>query len=133
MRSQPVVCFQPRYALNKLATAGAPAPVAGDGGGGRGGGGGAYCSWRTPKCLRANDVCYGTITQAELNAVAGDRRRRRRDREAALADRPSTTSRRHERQVLRAIYDLLHDLAASGGEDEENVEHSRAEIDRLRG
>lgn len=85
------------------------------------------------RAVLAPEVANGTITHAELDAVAGDRSRRRRDRKAALANRPSGTSRRHERQVLRAIHDLLHDLAASGGEDDENVQHARDEIQRLRG
>ncbi|MET0928445.1 MAG: PrsW family intramembrane metalloprotease [Aeromicrobium sp.] len=80
----------------------------------------------------APEVANGTISEAELDAATGDRRRRRKDRRAALKARPGGTSRRREKHVLRAILDLCNDLAVSGGEDSRDVEHSRAEILRLR-
>ena len=66
---------------------------------------------------------------AELDALAG----RRPERRAALRDRGSGTSRRREKHILLAARDLAHDLCASGGADGPAVEHSRAEIARLRG
>lgn len=84
------------------------------------------------RAVLAPEVANGTITEAEFEAVTGDRSRRRHDRRAAVKSRPSGTSRHRERHVLRAILDLCHDLASSGGQDDTAVEHSRAEILRLR-
>ncbi|WP_046772577.1 hypothetical protein [Jiangella alkaliphila] len=75
------------------------------------------------------EVTGGTLTEAELDAVAGYRRNRR----AAVKARPSGTSRRREQHLIRATRDLGHDLAVAGGETSPAVEHSRAEIARLRG
>lgn len=41
-------------------------------------------------------------------------------------------SERREKHVLAAALDLAHDLSESRGEDTSAVEHSRAEIQRLR-
>lgn len=75
------------------------------------------------------EVTGGTLTEAELDAVTGYRGNRR----AAVRARPSGTSRRRERHVIRAARDLGHDLAAANGETSPSVAHSRAEIARLRG
>jgi RsiW-degrading membrane proteinase PrsW (M82 family) len=79
--------------------------------------------------IMAPEVEAGTITAAELEALAGHRRERR----AAVGARPSGVSRRREKHVLRAARDLAEDLAEAGGETTPAVEHSRAEIARLRG
>lgn len=80
----------------------------------------------------APEVATGTITEAELTALAGERSRRRKDRKAAIAGRTDGVSRRREKHVLAAALDLAHDLSESRGEDTEAVAHSRAEIARLR-
>lgn len=78
------------------------------------------------------EVADGTITEAELDAVAGGRRQRRRARRAALRSRPKGVSRRREKHVMKATLDLAHDLAASSGGESRAVAHSRREIARLR-
>lgn len=78
----------------------------------------------------APELTNGTITEAELRAVTGHRRERR----AALrGPARGRTSRHREKHVLRAIRDLAQDLSRSGGQESPDVEHSRAEIARLRG
>ena len=79
--------------------------------------------------IMAPEVEAGTITPAELEALTGHRRERR----TAVKARPSGVSRRREKHVLRAARDLAEDLAEAGGETTPAVEHSRAEIARLRG
>ncbi|WP_370617167.1 PrsW family intramembrane metalloprotease [Mumia qirimensis] len=79
------------------------------------------------------EVANGTITDAELEAVAGERKRRKHDRRAAIKARPEGVSRRREKHVLTATMDLAHDLAASRGEESVDVALSRSEIARLRG
>ena len=74
------------------------------------------------------EVANGTISSAELDALTGHRK----DKRAALKRRPENVSRRREKHVLRAARDLAEDLAVSGGTDTPEVEHSRAEIKRLR-
>lgn len=81
------------------------------------------------RAVMGPEVAAGTITAAELDALAGGRRQRR----AAVRHRADGTSRRHERHVLAAARDLAHDLCASGGAESPAVMHSRAEIARLRG
>lgn len=78
------------------------------------------------------EVVDGTITEAELDAVAGDRRQRRHARRTALRSRPKGVSRRREKHVMKATLDLAHDLAAAGGGESRQVAHSRTEIARLR-
>ncbi len=74
------------------------------------------------------EVANGTITAAELDALTGHGK----DKRAAVKTRPEGVSRRREKHVLRAARDLAEDLAASDGADSPEVEHSRAEISRLR-
>lgn len=77
----------------------------------------------------APELTNGTITEPELHAVTGHRR----DRRAALRrSSRGKTSRHREKHLLRAIRDLAQDLSRSGGDDSPDVEHSRAEIARLR-
>jgi RsiW-degrading membrane proteinase PrsW (M82 family) len=71
----------------------------------------------------------GTITDAEFAALIGHRKERR----TAVRERADGVSRRREKHLVRAARDLAQDLAASGGVDTPQVEHSRAEIARLRG
>jgi hypothetical protein len=75
--------------------------------------------------IMAPEVAAGTITEAELAALSGHRHERR----AAIRKRADGTSRRHEKHVLRAARDLAEDLARG---DAASIEHSRAEIARLR-
>jgi hypothetical protein len=74
------------------------------------------------------EVANGTISAPELDALTGHRQ----DKRIALRSRPENVSRHREKHVLRAARDLAEDLAASGGADTPEVEHSRAEIKRLR-
>jgi protease PrsW len=69
----------------------------------------------------APEVAAGTITGAELDALAGQRKERRRALKAG--------GRRREKHVLEAA----RDLASGEGEDTPDVMHWRAEIARLRG
>ena len=78
----------------------------------------------------APELTNATITEAELRAVTGHRRERR---SALRRSTRGRTSRHREKHVLRAIRDLAQDLSRSGGQDSPDVEHSRAEIARLRG
>jgi hypothetical protein len=83
--------------------------------------------------ILAPEVTNATITEAELEAVAGPRRRRRKDKRSAIKSRPDGTSRRREKHILRATRDLGDDLARGHGEDTDDVLHARREIARLRG
>ena len=78
--------------------------------------------------LMAPEVTNGTITETELAALSGYRRQRR----AALRSRATGVSRHRERRVLRAARDLADDIAAAGGRETPEVQHSRAEITRQR-
>ena len=78
--------------------------------------------------IMAPEVAAGTITPAELHALTGHRK----DRRAAVKDRRQNVSRHREKHVLRAARDLAEDLAEANGETTPEVEHSRAEIERLR-
>ncbi|WP_299922183.1 PrsW family intramembrane metalloprotease [uncultured Nocardioides sp.] len=80
----------------------------------------------------APEVANGTITELELTALTGDRRNRRKDRKAAVTGRDEGMSKRREKHVLAGAIDLAHDLVDSRGHDTPAVEHSRAEIARLR-
>lgn len=80
----------------------------------------------------APEVANGTITDTELTAVAGERSTRRHDRRTAIKSRADGVSRRREKHVLAGALDLAHDLSISHGQDSPQVEHSRAEIHRLR-
>jgi protease PrsW len=80
------------------------------------------------RAIMAPEVRTGTITDAELDGLAGDRAQRR----AALRQRTPGTGRHREKHILHAARDLAADLARSGGAEGPEVEHSRAEIARLR-
>lgn len=80
----------------------------------------------------APEVANGTITETELTALTGEQSRRRKDRKAAIKGRADGISKHREKHVLAASLDLAHDLSESHGTDSPAVEHSRAEIQRLR-
>jgi RsiW-degrading membrane proteinase PrsW (M82 family) len=77
------------------------------------------------RAIMTPEVANGTISAAELDALAGDRR----DRRSAVRHRPEDMSRRRERHVLHAARDLANDLCVG---ETAQVAHSRAEIARLR-
>lgn len=74
------------------------------------------------------EVSNGTLTQDEFDAAVGHKQ----ERKAAVSNRPDGVRRRAEKHVIVAARELGHDLAAFGGTDSAEVEHSRAEIARLR-
>lgn len=80
----------------------------------------------------APEVANGTITELELTALAGESSRRRRDRKTAVKGRADGLSKHQEKRIFAAIHDLAHDLSTSHGHETPEVEHSRAEIDRMR-
>ncbi|MET8523751.1 PrsW family intramembrane metalloprotease [Nocardioides sp. NBC_00163] len=80
----------------------------------------------------APEVANGTITDLELTALTGEPSRRRKDRKAAIGGRADGVSKRRQKHVLAASLDLAHDLSESNGKDTSSVQHSRAEIQRLR-
>ncbi|MFC4944065.1 PrsW family intramembrane metalloprotease [Pseudonocardia sp. GCM10023141] len=71
------------------------------------------------------EVEGGIITEAELLAVSGGFRARRRHIRQA-------EHHRAERHVMHAVSDLAAELARGGGRETARVDHARAEIGRLR-
>ena len=78
--------------------------------------------------LMAPEVERGTITPAELDALAGSHRGRRRFVKAHEHHR----NRKHARHVLHAGTDLAEQLAIAGGHETEAVQHARYEVLRVR-
>ena len=76
----------------------------------------------------APEVDRGTITPAELDALAGSHRGRRRFIRAHKHHR----NHRHTRHVLHAGTDLAEQIALAGGQDTEGVEFAHAEVLRAR-
>jgi RsiW-degrading membrane proteinase PrsW (M82 family) len=68
------------------------------------------------------------ITAAELDAMAGNRKARKRYRKASHNRR----ERRRARYVLNAAYALADELAAARGADTDRVRFARAEVSRIR-
>ena len=68
------------------------------------------------------------ITAAQLDALAGDRKARKRYRKA----NPDRLERKRARYVLNAAYDLAHELADARGADTDRVLFARAEVERIR-
>ncbi len=68
------------------------------------------------------------ISAAELDALAGNRKARKRYRKA----HPTRRERRRARYVLNAAYDLAHELAGARGADTDRVRFARAEVGRIR-
>jgi RsiW-degrading membrane proteinase PrsW (M82 family) len=78
--------------------------------------------------LMAPEVAQGTITSAELDALAGSHRGRRRFVRAHHHHRNHV----HARHVLHAGTDLAEQLARDGGEETEAVAFARGEVLRVR-
>jgi RsiW-degrading membrane proteinase PrsW (M82 family) len=74
------------------------------------------------------EVENGTITADELEIVCARRRQRKRLVRADKGHR----GRRNTKHVIRASFDLAHELAKADGRDSPGVEHERAEIARVR-
>jgi RsiW-degrading membrane proteinase PrsW (M82 family) len=68
------------------------------------------------------------ISAAELDALAGNRKARKRYRKA----HPKGRERKRARYVLNAAYDLAHELAGARGADTDRVRFARAEVGRIR-
>ncbi|MCZ4562871.1 PrsW family intramembrane metalloprotease [Rhodococcus sp. IEGM 1401] len=77
--------------------------------------------------ILAPEVEAGTLTDAEIDGVL-DRRARKEFQKSA----PNRQARRARKHLRRAILDLAHDIADAKGNDTEAVQHSRAEVERLR-
>ncbi|MFD7076754.1 PrsW family glutamic-type intramembrane protease [Nocardioides sp. NPDC059952] len=78
--------------------------------------------------ILAPEVASGVLTQAEVDAAAGDHKARRRYRK----DGHGPGHRHRNRHVLEAVFDLAHELGRSGGDSDDRVEFARAEVLRLR-
>ena len=76
----------------------------------------------TPEAARS------VITQAELDAVAGNRKARKTYRKTGRNRR----ERKRARYVLNAVYGLADELAAARGADTDRVRFARAEVGRIR-
>ena len=68
------------------------------------------------------------ITEAELGAVAGNRKARKAYRKAGHNRR----ERKRARYVLNAVFGLADELAAARGADTDRVRFARAEVGRIR-
>jgi protease PrsW len=68
------------------------------------------------------------ITAAELDAMAGNRKARKRYRKTS----PNRRERKRARYVLNAAYDLADELAGARGADTDRVRFARAEVSRIR-
>ncbi|MBB5868806.1 RsiW-degrading membrane proteinase PrsW (M82 family) [Allocatelliglobosispora scoriae] len=79
--------------------------------------------------VMAPEVARGVITDAELDALAGDRKARKAYRRAGANHR----ERSRARHVLDAANDLAAQLAAAGGAETPDVAFARQEVRRLRG
>ncbi len=77
--------------------------------------------------ILAPEVEAGHLTDAEVDGVL-DKKARKAFEKAA----PDRRSRRARKHLRRAILDLAHDVARERGSDTEAVQHSRAEVERLR-
>lgn len=78
--------------------------------------------------IMAPEVANGVITDAELEAMCGDRKARRAFRKAPANHR----ERRRAGFVLEAAGDLADELAGSRGSDTGRVEFARSEVRRIR-
>lgn len=77
--------------------------------------------------ILAPEIEAGTVSASELDAVL-DRKARKHARKTA----PSHRAKRARKHLRRTILDLTHDIAESGGEDTDRVQHARNEVARLR-
>jgi RsiW-degrading membrane proteinase PrsW (M82 family) len=78
--------------------------------------------------VMAPELARNVITAAELDAMAGNRKARKRYRKASHNRR----ERRRARYVLNAAYTLADELAAARGADTDRVRFARAEVNRIR-
>ncbi|WP_018602464.1 PrsW family intramembrane metalloprotease [Mycobacterium sp. 155] len=76
----------------------------------------------------APEVASGVLAEVELDAIAGNRKTRRRYRKSL---RPRA-ARRKARQILQAGRDLAQELARSRGAETPAVQFARSEIGRIR-
>ena len=74
------------------------------------------------------EAARNVITQAELDAVAGNRKARKTYRKTGRNRR----ERKRARYVLNAVYGLADELAAARGADTDRVRFARAEVGRIR-
>ncbi|GLZ48873.1 hypothetical protein Acsp06_50580 [Actinomycetospora sp. NBRC 106375] len=81
------------------------------------------------RAILAPEQARGTISDVELEAAAGHRRERR----TFLRSAGDRATRRRRKHILHAIGDLAEDLSRSGGHDDEEVQHARSELHRIRG
>jgi RsiW-degrading membrane proteinase PrsW (M82 family) len=80
------------------------------------------------RAVMAPEVAAGVLTQAELEAMAGDRKERKAYRKAGT----SRTDRRRRSHVLEAGFDLADELGTARGQDTDRVRFARQEVTRLR-
>jgi RsiW-degrading membrane proteinase PrsW (M82 family) len=80
------------------------------------------------RAILAPEVVNGTITPEELDAVCAPRRQRKRHIRAGKGHK----AHHNAKHVLRAAFDLAHEIALAGGADSPGVAHERAEIARVR-
>ena len=78
--------------------------------------------------VMAPEQARNVISAAELDALAGNRKARKRYRKAS----PNRRERKRSRYVLNAAYDLAHELAGARGADTDRVRFARAEVSRIR-
>jgi RsiW-degrading membrane proteinase PrsW (M82 family) len=77
--------------------------------------------------ILAPEVDAGTLTAEEVDGVL-DKKARKQFKKSA----PNHKAKRARKHLRRAILDLTHDVAESGGADTDEVQHARAEVARLR-
>jgi RsiW-degrading membrane proteinase PrsW (M82 family) len=78
--------------------------------------------------VMAPEAARNVINQAELDAVAGNRKARKAYRKTGRNRR----ERKRARYVLNAVYGLADELAAARGADTDRVRFARAEVGRIR-
>ncbi len=80
------------------------------------------------RAVMTPEQARNVITEAELDALAGNRKARKAFRKAARNRR----ERRRARYVLNAANGLANELAAARGADTDRVRFARAEVSRIR-
>jgi hypothetical protein len=78
--------------------------------------------------IMAPEVARGVVTEAELQAICGDRKTRRKFRKSGTDRR----ERNRRGYVLDAEFDLADELASARGADTDRVEFARNEVARIR-
>jgi RsiW-degrading membrane proteinase PrsW (M82 family) len=78
--------------------------------------------------LLAPEVAAGVLTADEADAAAGPRKTRR----AFVKSADGHAARKAARHVVEAARDLADEIARAGGHDTDRVDHTRAEVARLR-